>query len=180
MSEEQKDLLKKINRKKRGKPVDIFTITGEFIETLDSISAVVEKYHVVKGTVIEQCKGKRSGKNYIFKYHNKEEQIENTKSYSKNKTCNTKVFEIYDLDNNLIETCKYKKDVIFALTQSTKRNGAIERKLKDCVELNKAVCLYNKYIVKFVNALDRSDSIDESRQLDNSIKGTNISANGEA
>lgn len=180
MSEEQRQLLKEINRSKRGKPVDIFTIEGKFIETLDSINAVVEKYHVSKGTVTDQCKGRRSGRNYIFKYHNNEEILDNTKSYSKNKTYDTKVFEVYDLNNNLIDICKYKKDVIFLMTQSTKRNGNIERKLKDCVDLGVSVCFYNKYIVKFVNALDRGDSINASRQLSNNTEGTSNSANGEA
>lgn len=180
MSEEQKNILKEINRKNRGKPIDIYTVEGIYIETLDSINAVVEKYHVTKSTIIDQCKGRRSGRNFIFKYHNELEQVENSKEYSKNKTYDTKVFEIYDLNNNLIDVCKYKKDVVFLLTQSTKRNGNLERKLRECVNFNKSVCLYNKYIVKFVNALNRGDSIDESRQLNNIIEGTSNSANGEA
>lgn len=180
MSDEQKELLKKVNRKKRGKPIDVYTITGEFIETLDSIKAVVEKYHVAKNTITDQCRKRRSGKNFIFEYHNNNEDIENSKSYSKNKTYDTKVFEVYDLNNNLIDVCKYKKDVVFLLTQSTKRNGSIERKLKECVDSETSVCLYNKYIIKFVNALNRGNSIDALRQFDSYVEGTNNSANGEA
>ena len=181
MSEEQKSLLKKVNREKRGKPIDIYTVEGKYIETLDSIKAIMEKYHVAKNTIIDQCKGRRSGRNFIFKYHNEFEEVENSKTYIKNKTYNTKVFEVYDIDNNLIGICKYKKDVVFLLTQSTKRNGNVERKLKECIEFNKPVCLYNKYIVKFVNALNRGDSINELRQpIKDDNRGTNNSANGEA
>lgn len=180
MSEEQKSLLKEINRRKKGKPIDVYSITGEFIETIDSINAVVEKYHVGKNTIIDQCKGRRSGKKFIFKYHNEFEQVENSKTYSKNKTYNTKVFKVYDLDNNLIGICKYKKDVVFLLTQSTKRNGTVERKLKECIDFGNSVCLYNKYIVKFVNALSEENLTNASRQFSQSTEGTNNSANGEA
>lgn len=180
MSEEQKSLLKAINREKRGKPIDIYTVTGEFIETMDSIHAVVEKYHVGKNTITDQCKGRRSGRNFIFKYHNISEEVENTKTYIKNKTYNTKVFKVYDLNNLLIGVCKYKKDVIFLLTQSTKRNGAMERKLKDCVNSGIPVCISNKYIVKFVDALSEGDLTNASRQLSQSTEGASNSANGEA
>lgn len=180
MSEEQKSLLKEVNRRKKGKPIDVYSITGEFIETIDSINAVVEKYHIGKNTIIDQCKGRRSGKKFIFKYHNEFEQVENSKTYSKNKTYNTKVFKVYDLDNNLIGICKYKKDVVFLLTQSTKRNGTIERKLKECIDFGNSVCLYNKYIVKFVNALSEGNLTNASRQFSQSTEGTSNSANGEA
>lgn len=181
MSTEQKELLKQINRSKRGKFIDIYTIEGEFIETLNSINAVVEKYNVTKTTVTDICKGKRSGKKFIFKYHSEEELVENTKNYSKNKTYDEKLFYVYDLDNNLLTKLKYKKDVIFYLTNSTKRNGNLERKLKDCVNYGKSVCLYEKYIIRFENALNSGDAINESRQLNkDDVEGISNDANGEA
>lgn len=178
---EQKNLLKKVNRQKRGKPIDIYTLEGEFIETLDSVNAVVEKYKVSKSTISSQCKGKSSGKKWIFQYHNKDNSIIDTKSYTKNKTCDNKVFCIYNLNNTLLERVKYKKDVVFFLTNSTSRNGNLERKLKECVDNNSSICVYNKYIIKFENALSNSNITDESRQLNmDVIEGTSNSANGEA
>lgn len=181
MSDEQKTLLKNINIDKRGKAIDIYTLEGEFIETLNSVNSVVEKYKVAKSTITNICKGRRNGNKWIFKYHNQENEITETKVYTKNKTYDSKIFCIYDLNNTLLTKVKYKKDVVFYLTNSTKRNGNIERKLKDCVENNTSVCLYNKYIIKFENALNNSNIINESRQLDEDvIEGTNNSANGEA
>lgn len=184
MSEEQKELLKKVNRKKRGKAIDVFTTTGKFIETLDSVKAVVEKYGVAKNTITDSCRNRRTPKKYIFKYHNQEENtdvIESNKNYIKNKTYGENKFSIYDLNGKLLFECKYKKDVIFYLTGSTKRNGNIERKLKLCTENGESVCLYNKYIVKFVNALNNGDIIEVPRQLNRDVvKGIRNDANGEA
>lgn len=181
MSEGQKELLKQINRSKKGKPIDIYTIEGEFIETLDSIKAVVEKYNVAKNTVTDICKERRSGKKYIFKYHSEEELVENTKSYNKNKTYDEKLFYVYNLEGELLTKLKYKKDVVFYLTNSTKRNGNLERKLKDCVDFGESICLYEKYIVKFKDALDSGDTINESRQLNkDDVEGISNDANGEA
>lgn len=181
MSYEQKELLKQINRSKRGKSIDVYTIEGTFIETLDSIKAVTEKYNVTKTNVIDICKGRRSGKKYIFKYHSKEELVENTKSYNKNKTYNEKLFCIYDLNYQLLTKVKYKKDVVFYLTNSTARNGNLERKLKNCVDFGDPVCLYETYIVKFENALNSGDTINESRQLNkDDVEGISNDANGEA
>lgn len=181
MSKEQKTLLKETKRKSKGKSVDVYTLEGDFLETLNSIAEVVEKYKVVKNTIVDQCKGRRSGKKFIFKYHSEEELVENNKSYNKNKTYDEKLFYIYDLDNNLLTKLKYKKDVVFYLTNSTGRNGNIERKLKNCVDFGESVCLYEKYIVKFENALNSGDTINESRQLDkDEIEGISNDANGEA
>lgn len=181
MSEEQKELLKQPKRKSKGKAVDIYTLEGEFLETLNSIAEVVEKYGVAKNTIVDQCKGRRSGKKFIFKYHSEEELVENSKTYTKNKTYDEKLFYIYNLDGKLLTKLKYKKDVVFYLTNSTKRNGNMERKLKDCVDFRESVCLYKKYIVKFENALNNGDVINESRQLNkDDVEGINNDANGEA
>lgn len=40
----------------------MYAVDGTFIETLNSISKVVEKYKVAKNTIIDQCKGRRGGK----------------------------------------------------------------------------------------------------------------------
>lgn len=181
MSEEQKDLLKQSKRKSKGKAIDIYTLEGEFLETLNSIAEVVEKYKVVKTTVTDICKGRRSGKKFIFKYHSEEELVENSKSYTKNKTYDEKLFCIYNLKGELLTKLKYKKDVVFYLTNSTRRNGNIERKLKNCVDFEESVCLYEKYIVKFENALNSGDTINESRQLNkDDVEGISNDANGEA
>lgn len=179
MSEEQKTKLSKSKIKSKGKCIDIYTIEGDFVETLNSISEVVKKYKVAKNTIIDQCKGRRSGKNWIFKYHDL--LMQENKSYIKNKACNEKLFFIYDLNRNLLTKVKYKKDVIFYLTNSTKRNGAIERKLKQCVEEDSSVCLYEKYIIEFKNALNNGDIINEPRQLSkDDTEGISNDANGEA
>lgn len=181
MSEEQKTLLKEVKRKSKDKSIDIYTLEGEFLETLNSMAEVIEKYNVAKNTIIDQCKGRRSGKKFIFKYHSEEKLVENTKNYSKNKTYDEKLFYIYDLNNNLLTKLKYKKDVVFYLTNSTGRNGNLERKLKNCVDFGESICLYGKYIIKFENALNSGDTINESRQLDkDEIEGINNDANGEA
>lgn len=179
-SEEKK---KKISNANKGKPVDIYSITGEYLETLGSVKEVVEKYKVAKNTITDSCKNRRASKKYIFKYHNIEENsniITPEKIYTKNKTCGENKFSIYDINNNLLFECKYKKDVVFYLTGSEKRNGNIERKLKLCVENGDSICLYNKYIVKFINALNSGDAINAPRQLNtDDIEGTSNSANGE-
>ena len=181
MSEEQKLLLKQSKRKSKGKAVDVYTLEGKFLETLNSIAEVVEKYKVAKNTIVDQCKGRRSGKKYIFKYHSEEEFVENTKSYNKNKTYNEKLFYIYNLEGELLTKLKYKKDVVFYLTNSTGRNGNLERKLKDCVNFGESICLYEKYIVKFEDALNSGDTINESRQLNKGdVEGINNDTNGEA
>jgi group I intron endonuclease len=181
MSEEQKELLKQSKRKSKGKAVDVYTLEGEFLETLGSIAEVVEKYRVAKNTIVDQCKGRRSGKKFIFKYHSEEELVENNKNYIKNKTYDEKLFCIYDLEGKLLTKLKYKKDVVFYLTNSTKRNGNLERKLKNCVDFGESICLYEKYIVKFKDALNSGDIINESRQLNkDDVEGINIDANGEA
>lgn len=73
------------------------------------------------------------------------------------------------------------KDVIFYLTNSTKRNGSIERKLEYCVKNNEPVCLYENYIIEFKNALNNSNIVNVSRQLSkDDTKGINNDANGEA
>lgn len=183
MSEEQKEKLREINRVRRGKPIDIYYITGEYLETLGSIKEVVEKYKVAKNTITDSCKNRRTSKKYIFKYHNIEENssIISEKVYTKNKTYGENKFSIYDLNNILLFECKYKKDVVFYLTGSEKRNGNIERKLKLCIENGESICLYNKYIVKFTNALNSGDTINAPRQLNNDgIEGISNDANGEA
>lgn len=183
MSEEQKEKLREIDRIKRGKLIDIYSITGEYLETLGSIKEVVEKYKVLKNTITDSCKNRRTSKKYIFKYHNNEENSSITpeRIYTKNKTYGESKFSIYDLNNTLLFECKYKKDVVFYLTGSEKRNGNIERKLKLCVENGESICLYNKYIVKFINALNSGNTIEEPRQLNkDDVKGINNDANGEA
>lgn len=62
MSKNQKEKLSKTKIKNKGKSIDVYAVDGTFIETLNSISKVVEKYKVAKNTIIDQCKGRRSGK----------------------------------------------------------------------------------------------------------------------
>ena len=179
MLEEQKQLLKTIKRSSKGKPIDIYDLQGNFLETLNSIAETMEKYNVAKNTIVSQCKGKRNGKKYIFRYSGDPFILENTIIYSKNKTYGNTLFCIYDLNNNLLHSCKYKKEVIKYLTNSDSRNGNIERKLKECVNNNVSVCLYNKYIIKFEIAHNNGNIINASRQSENNSEVSN-EANGEA
>ena len=179
MSKEQKEKLSESKIRSKGKFIDVYTIEGTFVETLNSISKVMEKYKVAKNTIIDQCKGRRCGKKWIFKYHN--ELIENTRSYIKNKTYDEKLFYIYNLNRELLIKVKYKKDVVFYLKNSSKRNGSIERKLEQCVKNNNPVCLYGNYIIEFKNALNNSNIINVSRQLSkDDTEGISNDANGEA
>lgn len=51
--------------------VDIYTKYGEFIETLDSVKLVKEKYNVPSSKIKNLELGDRYFENYIFKYHSK-------------------------------------------------------------------------------------------------------------
>lgn len=176
MDETQKDTLKEINRKNRGKKIDISDPQGNFIETLSSVSEVVEKYQISKNTVTDSCKGRRVPRKFIFKYNGN--YIKTSKEYKKNVTyCECK-FCIYDLNQNLLYECKYKKDVIKYITGSDKRNGAIERALKECPTV-----IHKTFIVKFENALSSGDITNESRQPNkDDVRGIVVDnyANGEA
>ena len=66
------------------------------------------------------------------KYGEENSSIISEKVYTKNKTYGENKFSIYNLNNILLFECKYKKDVVFYLTGSEKRNGNIERKLNKC------------------------------------------------
>ena len=51
--------------------VDIYTKYGEFIETLNTVKEVREKYKVPASKIKNLEKGDRYFEEYIFKYHNK-------------------------------------------------------------------------------------------------------------
>ena len=69
MSEEQKELLRKVNSEKYGKSIDIYTLNGVFIETLPSIREVSRKYKVERTTIKYCCENLCSPKNLIYRYH---------------------------------------------------------------------------------------------------------------
>lgn len=53
----------------RHKKIDIYTKTGEFIETLDSLKEVKEKYNINSAELNRILKGVKFHANYIFKYN---------------------------------------------------------------------------------------------------------------
>ena len=65
MSEEQKELLRKVNSEKYGKSIDIYTLSGVFIETLPSIREVSRKYKAGRNTIQDCCNNLSSPKNII-------------------------------------------------------------------------------------------------------------------
>ena len=69
MSEEQRELLKKVDAEKFGKAVDIYTINRVFIETMPSIRDASRKYKVGRNTIKDCCNNLREPKNLIFRYH---------------------------------------------------------------------------------------------------------------
>lgn len=174
MTEEQKEKLRKVKNQLHGKKVDIYTILGDYIETLDSIREIHRKYGVGRNTIVDSCRGRITPKNYIFKYNDR------TDPTIENQIFGEEIFLIFDLNYNFIQKYKYIKDVVFFITGTNKRNENMEKKLSFCT-LENTICLKNKYIIRKANALDSSNVINELRQLSNGkTKGTNDSANGEA
>lgn len=174
MTEEQKEKLRKVNNQRHSKKVDIYTILGDYIETLDSIREIHRKYGVGRNTVVDSCRGRITTKNYIFKYHDR------TDPTIENQIFGEEIFLIFDLNYNFIQKYKYIKDVVFFITGTNKRNENMEKRLSSCT-LENTVCLKNKYIIRKANALDSSNVINELRQLSNGkTKGTDDSANGGA
>lgn len=158
MSDEQKMLLKDVNRKKYGISVDVFSKSGDFLETLNSVSEVCEKYNVYKNVVCASCKGRISGtRNYIFKYHNN--TIELGREYKpKGSGHDRKVFLIYDINGHIVKKLPLTKDVVFFLNNSLKRHGAIERLLRKCKTKNVSVT-YGNYTIKYEDAPCESNLI---------------------
>ena len=170
-----KEKLREVKNQLYGKKVDIYTILGDYIETLDSIREIHRKYGSGRNTIVDSCRGRIVPKKYIFKYHDR------TDPTIENQTFGEEIFLIFDLNYNFIQKYKYIKDVVFFITGTNKRNGNMERKLRSCI-LGNTICINNKYIIRKANALDSSNVINELRQLSNGkTKGTNDnSANGEA
>ena len=59
----------KVPSKKVTKSIDIYTLDGHYIETLNSLKEVKEKYNVNSAELNRILKGIKTGKNYIFKYN---------------------------------------------------------------------------------------------------------------
>lgn len=175
MSDEQKLLLREIKTQKYGKSVDVYDKYGNFIETVPSIREVSRKYEISRSAIVNNCNGHGGVLDYIFQYHdNHIDSIE----YTKNKTCGFNMFVIENIDSGEITYVKYKKGVVKFLTGRDTRNGSLERKLNTCI--NGDSLHYKNYIISFINALHRSDSMNVQGQLNNYIEGTNnLSANGE-
>lgn len=151
MCDDQKLLLKEVKRKKYGKAVDVFSKTGEFLETLYSVSEVCEKYNVYKKVVCASCKGKISGtRNHIFKYHDNTIELERVYKL-KGSGSDRKIFIIYDIDGNIVKKLPLTKDVVFFFTNSTKRHGAIERLIRTCKTQTISVT-YENYTIKYEDA----------------------------
>lgn len=63
------ELLRKVNSEKYGKSIDIYTLSGVFIETLPSIREVSRKYKAGRNTIQDCCNNLSSPKNLIYRYH---------------------------------------------------------------------------------------------------------------
>lgn len=115
MSEEQKELLKQIQSKSHGKAIDIYTLEGEYIETIRSIRDTNRKYHCGRNTIIDCCKGLTLPKRYIFVYHgdsldivgkNRKVELEEDKQIRKERSRELRgyVVDVYNTCGELIDT----------------------------------------------------------------------------
>lgn len=69
MSEEQKQRLKKFKADTYGKSIDVYTLEGKFIETIESIRETNRKYRCGRNTIKDCCEGLTLPKKHIFVYH---------------------------------------------------------------------------------------------------------------
>lgn len=140
MSEEQKELLRKIQTEKHGKAIDIYNIDGTFRETLPSVREVHRVYGVGRNTIVDCCKNLTNPIKYIFRYHgdsldtvgsekksikdtlSKDELEQRAKKYRESYG---KKIDVYDRLGNFIETLPALISVCekYNLSEATVRIG---------------------------------------------------------
>lgn len=115
MSEEQKEILAKVNAEKYGNKIDIYNQDNQFVETLNSVRETNRKYKCGRNTITNSCKGKTIPKKWKFVYHgdsldnigcNKKLETEEEKNARKAEYRNkrgTKI-DIYTIEGMFIKT----------------------------------------------------------------------------
>lgn len=142
MSEEQKELLRKVNSEKYGKSIDIYTLSGVFIETLPSIREVSRKYKAGRTTIQDCCNNLTSPKNLIYRYHGDSLDTVASKKPSSNRLQTEESAREYresrgkaiDVYNHLGEFIKTYPAVVavyedLGISESTIRRGVKEKTL---------------------------------------------------
>ena len=142
MSEEQRELLKKVDAEKFGKAVDIYTINKVFIETMPSIRDASRKYKVGRNTIRDCCNNLREPKNLIFRYHgdsldtvasnkSKPSRLQSEESARKYRESRGKSVDVYDCLGNFIKTYPTVVSIHedLKLSESTIRRGLKEKVL---------------------------------------------------
>lgn len=115
MSDEQKELLRKVDAERYGKAIDIYTIDGIFVETLSSIRETSRLYHASRNTIQDCCDGKTIPKRLIFRYHgdpletvgiNKVEKkkLQDKESIENYRKVRGKSIDVYDCLGNFLKT----------------------------------------------------------------------------
>lgn len=178
----QKDLEEtaKQYRKSHGKAIDIYDSYGIYIETLPAVVEVHEKYKLSETTIRRGLKEKVISGGKYFRYAGEElgDISDSIKYNSKSVKNNNLAFSVYSENNIFIESIKYKKDIEekYALPREKSK---LQRLLSQCKNTGDNF-KYHNFLIKLELAPRNSDISSASRQLDNVIKGTNNSANGEA
>lgn len=140
MSEEQKELLKKVNSEKFGKAIDIYTLNGVFIETLPSIREVSRKYKAGRNTIQDCCNNLRVPKNLIYRYHGdsletvaskKSNRLQSEESAKKYRESKGKSVDVYNHLGEFIKTYSAIVEVHedLGISESTIRRGLNEKVL---------------------------------------------------
>jgi group I intron endonuclease len=147
-TEEEKQIRKIEYRNKRGTKVDIYTITGDFIKTVPSISAASEFTKQSETTIRNILHGTQSPLKYIYKYHGKK----TINSFIKRNTCHNGdfIYNVY-LNNIKVFTSKFKKDIVNYLLEYRKKNYL--EKLMHEITFEAPVKEYKNYVIKLEPAL---------------------------
>lgn len=174
MSKEQRELLTKINVEKRGKPILMYDIFGDFIKRYESISEAAKDNNTNKNNISRVCHGK-SGiyKNKIFRFEGTYDFGEKyfLNKYTKNISYDTPFyFEIKNLITGEIYKCVGKRDLEIHL-KIPNRDKKLQKLVKFLYSREKDEIIYKNCSIKFNYALSNRDITKELRQPDDKIFG---------
>lgn len=133
MTEEQKQLLKKIQTSARGKSIDVYTLEGEFIETIGSIREANRKYCCGRNTIKNCCEGLTLPKKHIFVYHGDSLDIiaknrvtisdeDKRLNIEKSRECRGYTVDVYNMSGELV-------DVVKGLEAASEKYGTISHNI---------------------------------------------------
>lgn len=133
MTAEQKQLLKKIQTSARGKSIDVYTLEGEFIETIGSIREANRKYCCGRNTIKNCCEGLTLPKKHIFVYHGDSLDIiaknrvtisdeDKRLNIEKSRECRGYTVDVYNMSGELV-------DVVKGLEAASEKYGMISHNI---------------------------------------------------